>query len=256
VTDVKRRPIADFFAAAREQPNIALGVGVGAIIVIALIVVAITHTGSGADQPSRSAAAASHTADGAGDPNGAGSSSALGASPSTHPTSASHDPTTTTISHGESTPTLAVPDPAAPGGSGAPPAHGPPRPKTTPTRPPTPGPLPASDQRWRSNPTTITLAPGAVAHGLIIVANVGKVAGTVSSPGCPSGPGPSTMARSRRAPTGGCATIRSVGLSPRAHGHFFWTWYATQTGQAGAPNLAPGSYSFTVGLVTVGVTVT
>ncbi|HEY3831680.1 MAG TPA: hypothetical protein VGO03_05265 [Acidimicrobiia bacterium] len=244
-----RRPIAEFFAYAREQPNQALAVGLGAVVVIALAIFGIVHFTGGSSQPARAAAGAgAGGGNGAqiGPANGGGSSAGGGGSSASTPTNSGTSPSGTS-GHSPTT---------SSGGShtSAPRDH-----SATPTtlfvlqRPTdTAGPtirLAKSEQKWVASPSSIHMKAGASDRGWVVVVNLTDHKGIVDAPGC-SGPPSATPA-----PRTSCGGASTIVVQPHGDVKVMWTWHATQTGRAGAPPLAPGSYFFAIGPVNVHVTV-
>ncbi|HEY1740248.1 MAG TPA: hypothetical protein VGI86_16155 [Acidimicrobiia bacterium] len=247
-----RRPIADILAYAREQPNQALAAGLGIVVVVALAIFGIVHFTGGSSHSDQTAASAAGgngaqigPANGGGSAANGGDSSSSSKSPvkggslssgASGPSSSnSSGNSVSTVKGGSghaSTPTtLFVPH--VPVTNAAPAAA-----------------LPKSQQRWVASPSNIHMKAGASTRGWVIVLNESDQTGTVDAPGC-SGPPSATPASAVHS----CGAGSPLVVRPHNDVKVMWTWHATQTGRAGAPPLAPGSYFFAIGPVNVHVTV-
>jgi hypothetical protein len=262
VPDVKRRPIADFLIMARERPNVALGWGLAVVALLAVVGFGISEASGGSSKSSAGAGANAGGPDqispldngvpGDGGSGGsAGSGGSGGSSSSGHSGGSGTATNTTSAGHNGGSSGGGSKTHDSSGGNTQPTF---PRNPTITTRP-TLVALPKSAQKWVASPSNIHMKAGAGSRGYVVVLNLSDTYGTVPSPGCSSPPmaTPPTGPLSGTGPT--CHPGSPTVLLPHRSQRFTWTWHATQTGRAGAPPLAPGSYFFAIGPVSVHVTV-
>ncbi len=245
---------------AREQPNAALGWGLAAIALVALVVFGIVHVASGSSSSSAAAnggagggaqigLAGGGSSSGSGGTKGSGGSKRSGSTKTARPDGGSSGAGTTSNGGASSATTSGHSSKAPHDTSSFPPTYTPQFPVTT------DGPLvplAPNEQKWVASPSNVHMQAGAFTRGWVIVDNLTDHWGLVNGPGCA---GPPLTAPGTAPGSGSCYAGKQFVVQAQSDQKFMWTWHATQTGRAGAPPLAPGSYFFTVGRVNVHVTV-